>query len=263
MLRNILIFILMLSGMSEAYNQKNFSGEYKGVMNGDPVRMVLSQSGSALTGTMEDSQQKYQLEGLVSGSTMKGKATESSLGIVFDLDGNLEGDLLKLTLTLDFLGTKQEMKLDLTKSTKRTADSSSAGKSGPTANNRVKLPAGAHLDPDLVGMWTRSENYNSGYGDNFMGASIQESIRFYPDGSLSDGGSRAGISGSYYSGSSESSGTSEKIEGAGWYNIGNQLYIAVSQNGKTETAHLGKYYIENGAMLITAQNGNKTLLKKQ
>lgn len=34
-------------------------------------------------------------------------------------------------------------------------------------------------------------------------------------------------------------------------------------NGQTQTVDVGKYYIENGKMLITASNGKKVLLTKQ
>lgn len=263
MLRISIFMFLLFSCKTDVFNQNDFTGEFRGEANGDPVRLSLKQSGSSLSGTMEDSQQKYQIEGEVKGREFSGKATEQSLGIVFDLYGKLSGASLNLTMVLDLLGTKQEMKIDFTRSNAETSDKSLSQKSVPESGQKTSLPSGASQDPALVGTWTRSENYNSGYGDNFMGASFEESITFLADGGLSDAGSRAGMSGSHYSGSSESSGSPAKIEGARWYNIGNQLYIAATQNGKTETAHLGKYYIENGAMLITAPNGSKSLLTKR
>ena len=132
----------------------------------------------------------------------------------------------------------------------------------PQYSSKQPLPSGATHDPMVVGKWVQESNYSSGYGDNaFAGMSIQ-SIIFYADGTIADGGSRAMISGSNYGGDSGNS-QQQAIKGVSWYTKTQQLYLVATENGKTETVLLGKYYIEKGAMLLTGQNGKKILLQKR
>ena len=124
-----------------------------------------------------------------------------------------------------------------------------------------KFPKEANHDAILIGAWTKNENYNSGSGDQYMGASYSETLVLFANGTVGDGGSQATMSGNNYLGQSESG--LKELPGVFWYNINNQLYISAIQNGKTETRHLGKYYIENDHMLITDNDGNKTLLSRK
>ncbi|MEZ4987844.1 MAG: hypothetical protein R2795_22920 [Saprospiraceae bacterium] len=130
----------------------------------------------------------------------------------------------------------------------------------PTVVNRIPFPANASFPASLSGRWTKNETYNSGYGDNFMGANFSQSLVFLPDGTLSEGGSNASMSGGYY-GQSQGNGTGP-IDGIGWYAVGNQLYLLIQDSGQWQTAHLGKWYVENNHLLITGTNGEKLLLSR-
>jgi hypothetical protein len=254
-----LTFILF-SVLSAAYlqAQNSFIGSYEGIYNNDKIYLTLnSTSGNILTGNMNDSQQKYVVKATANGNSIKGTAVESSLGLTFNLVGTLNGSQLPLKMTLNAGGQTVTLDVNFVKK----GVSSNVSSATPPQYTKAKLPSGATNDPNLVGKWTKNEYYNSGYGDNAFGGSFSQSMVFMVDGSLSDGGSRASVSGSTYSGSSQ--GGAQALPNVIWYNINNQLYLQATENGQIQTVHLGKYYIENGKLLITGKNGQKLFLTKQ
>jgi hypothetical protein len=239
------------------FSQTNFAGTYSGTLNGDQLELTLQKgSGNALSGKMKDSQQQYEVTATINGNKLSGKAVETTWGIEFAMNGTLTGNKLNMELTLNVLGTKQVMNVEFLRKVAAATPSSVSNDKKPG------LPPNARNDSRLVGTWAKEELYNSGYGDNYMGSSFTQSMIFYQDGSVADGGSQSTISGSNYSGNSQGAG-SGKLPGVVWYNIDNQLYLRATQNGQTETVHLGKFYIENGKMLITGPDGKKTLLSRK
>lgn len=119
----------------------------------------------------------------------------------------------------------------------------------------------AFFDQNLVGKWVNEQIYNSGSGDSFFGGTTTQSLIFYADGSLSDGGSSTTVSGSNYYGSSSDKGASPAIPNVSWYAQNQHIFIKDAVSG--QTVDLGKYYIENGALLITGNNGKKLLFRKK
>ncbi len=255
----ILIFLISyIPALSTA--QTAFNGTYEGFYNNDNMVMTLSSEGNnTVVGDMKDSQQKYDIEATTNGNAIRGTAHEPTLGITFNFEGVLKGSELPLNFTLTANGQTANIAIKFTK--KQAQNRSSAATTTPPQYSKPQLPSGATNDPNLVGKWTKNESYNSGYGDNAMSGSFSQSMVFFADGSVSDGGSRAGISGSNYSGSSQ--GGSQALPNVLWYNIDNQLYIQATDKGKAQTVHLGRYYIENGKLLITGTNGQKLFLTKQ
>jgi hypothetical protein len=259
-MKNLLIFVLLASTIEISDAQNAFVGTFTGQSNGDNVKLVLRSAGSTtLSGEMTDSQQKYTVKATTKGSQLTGTAFEPTLNLTFVLDGQLSGNMLVMNMTIEVLGTQQKMVVNFTK--QGTSSTPSVSSTSTAAKSKLKLPSGATLSAQVVGFWVKEENYNSGYGDNFMGGSFQQGIYFNADGSVSDGGSRASMSGANYSGASSGAGGGET--GIFWYTIGNQFYLQATENGKTESVHLGKYFIENGRMLITGTNGVKMLLTKK
>jgi hypothetical protein len=88
--------------------------------------------------------------------------------------------------------------------------------------------------------------------------SSESTLILLADGRVADGGSRTVVGGSGWSGSSGGSATGV-VDGVYWFTENKKLYLQADQNGKTEVQSLGKYYIENNRLLITADNGNKVL----
>jgi hypothetical protein len=262
-----LLILLALGGIPDAsalMAQSRFEGSYTGTFNQDLVRLHLKAAGKGqFTGTMEDSQQRYQVSGKDLNGVFTGTAEEASLGIRFHLSGRLEGSILNLRLQLDMPGNDQAMEMIMQKEGKtETVVKSNTTTSSPSAGAAIAFPSGAEHDPQLTGSWTKEELYQSGYGGQYMGASHKESWILHADGRVSDGGSQSTMSGDHYFGQAGSEGFTSTLPGVYWYNLGNQLYLLQHENGKTESIHLGRYYIENGNLLITATNGTKTLLRK-
>ena len=255
----LFLSLLFSSVFNGLIGQNPFSGTYNGKYNGDNIVLMLQNSNNnALVGKMTDSQQNYEVVATGKDNQIQGKAVEKNLNLTFILNGQLVGNQLNMQMTLELNGQKQVLDVVFMKQDKVI---STIAPSTTTPSQKVKFPNGSSHDPNLVGMWTKSETYNSGSGDNFMGSNFEQSMVFFADGSLGEGSSRASISGSHYSGYTE--GGARALPSVYWYNIGNQLYIYTTENGQTASTHLGKYYIENGAMLITGVNGQKMLLQRK
>lgn len=248
-MRSILIF-LALCTLLPASGQWN--GTYNGIVNGDPVRMTLSQNGEEITGQLRDSYQTYDITGLVSGDLLEGAATETNTRLQFGLQARLESETLSGKLVLEAEGGRAEVPFILTRQ--------GTGPE-PITGASVPFPPGAQHPAELCGGWTQNESYNSGSGDAFMGANFSQSMAFLPGGGLADGGSRASMSGSDYYGQSSGSG-SGLLEGVGWYALGNQLYLLVFQQGSWQPVHLGRWYVEGNHLLITGANNQKLLLSR-
>ena len=251
---------LLLQGQTSV-NADPLSGQYHANLQGDELVMGLNlKSGTSYIGTMTDSHQKYSLNlELANGKNVTGTAKEYSMGLQFEVEGIIDGDRLPLTFRFTLGDKTDQMKIDFVREGSELPASTGTGH---VSQDAPDLPKDATHPRDLIGTWTKEELYNSGYGDNYMGAGFSESMTFLSDGQLSEGGSSATMSGSNYSGQSTGQG-SGIIPGVKWYTIGNQLYMQVTENGQTQEVHLGRYYVENGNMLITGTNGEKILLKRQ
>lgn len=138
---------------------------------------------------------------------------------------------------------------------------------GSYQKNGLKKPIetakrdGLYRDPNLVGHWTHHENYSSSGG--FYGGS-SSSILLFADGRIGDGGSKSYASGPNSSGSSSGGGnpTIDKVSasGARWFTKGNIFYWRVNVNGQTKDIANSKYFIKDGALLLTdIQTGKKML----
>lgn len=241
--------------MSQAQNP--FQGTFLGELNGDRIVMTLLAQGNSLTGKMQDSQQTYEVTATQTGNRMQGQAVEQSLNLTFVLDGTLSGAELNMKMTVTVFGISQDMQVVFLKQG-GTANTGQAPTGGGNTGNTMKLPPGKSVDPRIVGNWKREEMYNSGYGDNYMSANTVYRMAFNADGTMVDGGSQATISGGNYYGNSGGS-QSQVVPNVLFYTENSNIYLIVNENGTTQTVLLGRYYIENSSLLITAQNGTKQL----
>lgn len=251
-MKSILLFFFILAFSPLVFGQ-DFSGQYFGQYNGDNVHLTLESAGqNQWTGLMKDSGQEYNVTASNKGNNLKGIANCVALGVSFDLTGQLNGSVLDMKM--NFMGL--EMAVVFTKSG-GNAPSASATKSSAMPT----LPSGAQHDPKLIGTWMQQENYNSGAGmDGYF--SSNSYLAFNSDGTLTDLGSETMVGSNSGSGRS-SNGGSGVVPGVKWYTEKNGLFLVATDGVKTETARLGKYYIENGALLITADNGTKVLYYKK
>ena len=250
--------LLLFSMITSIGLNAQWSGTYYGVVNGDNIVVTLEQEGDILTGSMQDSYQTYFVQGTVDGQEFVGTATESSLFLEFDLYATKVGNRLECTLAYGEGEERLENAFSVEKEGARDNGSSAAE---TAVSSDIPFPSGATFPAALQGTWVQNETYNSGYGDNFMGANFSQSMTFYSDGTLSEGASSASMSGSDYYGQSGGEG-SGKLEGIGWYAKQKNLYVIVFAEGSWTSVLLGSWYTENNHLLITGENGNKLLLSR-
>ncbi len=261
-MKSTLFFLFTTALISVGTAQNPFIGTFTGVLNGDNITLLLqSSTQNILTGKMQDSQQTYEVNGTSNASKMVGTAVEKTMGLTFQLNGTITGNHLLMNLTIEVLGQKQEMQVDFVK--QGAVNSASKVDKQTPQYNTPKMPFGGKIDPNVVGKWVNEQHYNSGSGGNFMGSTTTRSLIFFADGSMSDGGSSATVSGSHYYGNSTDNGQPKPLPNMRWFVQNQHIFIVGMENGQTQTADLGKYYIENGAMLITGNNGQKLLLQKR
>ncbi len=236
-----------------------WSGTYYGTVNGDAVVMNLLQDDTTVSGDMKDSQQTYVISGTVTGNSFSGTAVESTNTLNFGLTAERMDAVLNCKLIVEMNGERAEVPFTVEKAMAK--ESETASTQTEKIPEKILFPAGVTFPVALQGKWTKSETYNSGSGDNYMGSTFSQSMTFYADGSISDNGSSATMSGSDYSGQSADNGTG-KIPGVGWYTKGKNLYIIAYAEGKWQSVLLGTWYAENNALLITGSNGNKELFTR-
>jgi hypothetical protein len=235
------------------------AGNYSSTFNGANVTLrIKHKQGASYTGVMNDSYQTIKMTLQRSGTEVKGEATEPTLGITFQIQGEVLGDELALNFKVDFMGENNTMDILFTRDIETTEPEGSNDFPEPTS---LVFPVGAEHPVDITGTWSKDEMYQSGSGSNYMGAGFTESMTFLPDGHIAEGGSAASISGSNYSGQSTGAG-SGVIQGLAWYTMGNRIFLQVTDAGKTQNMPLGTFYIEGNNMLITGTSGEKLLLTK-
>ena len=235
------------------------AGSYTADLNGELVSLKLVKgSDGTYSGAMNDSYQSYAVALQLTGSEVKGQATESTLGLTFEVTGTLKGNALPLHFAFEFEGTKNTMDVHFTKTGKlQTAPAPELY----DQDTKLVFPSGATHPTSIAGTWMKEELYQSGYGENFMGAGFSQKMTFFPDGHIAEGASSSYMSGSYYSGQSYGDGDGV-IPGLGWYTIGKTFYIQLTENGKTQNIPLGTFYVEGNNMMITASSGDKLLLTR-
>jgi hypothetical protein len=235
------LLIIQLSCTMEA---QDFSGTYQGSLNGDAVTLNLQGKKNQYAGELNDGSNRYAVEATVQNKILTGTCKEVNLGFSFTMSGAFQGNTLPLKVTM--MGITQEIVLQKT-GTKASTDSREA-EGNPSSRKEH--------DPQLVGTWTRQEQYNSGYGGGYM--SNESSMIFRADGTMADAGSRTMVGGSGFSGHSGSGGGGA-IPGLTWHTEGKNLYLTITENGKTQTQLLGRYGFHENAMMITGQDGTKLL----
>ena len=256
-MKNILIIFLLFHTIV-LFSQNSFIGNYQGYLNGDNVSLQLeSTKGNALKGIMKDSENTYTVTGTWDKNNFQGRAVEQLLGIEFEMLATLSGSILHTDLTFDLFGLKQKMEIQFQKANTNATVA--------VAASDIKNPVSTKSrDPEVIGVWTHETNYSSGYSfnDTYGSMSSRETMVFLSDGRMADGGSSTVIGGSNYSGKSSDQG-GNIMAGVFWYTEKNKIYLHITDGGQTQTVELGKYYVENGRMLITGTNGEKLLLTKQ
>lgn len=250
-------FVLILTILSFILTAQNaFIGTFQGVANGDNVILTLQSAGNnTLVGKLKDSQQTYTIDAKTANNSLTGTAKEATLNLTFTLAGVLNGALLTIDFTLQ---GQLAMSVVFTKEGTTSATTSSPNASSNKVSNN---PFKGKIDRRIVGTWKHEENYGSGSGSNYGGGTTVSYLSFNEDGTMTDEGSRSIVSGSNYSGDTGQS-AAKAVEGVFWYSENSNIYLYITEGGKNQSVLLGKYYIENNAMLVTGSNGKKMLYQR-
>lgn len=245
-----LFFLLFQRGLNA-----QLEGNYTGTINGSTVQLQLQSAGiNQLVGRLSDEYQTFKISATTNNQCFEGNAVETNLNLDLAIKGCQNQQTLKIQLDFSALGVNEIQEIILTK-VPFSNQNTSRNNTNTTADLKV------NRDYALVGLWKQEQIYNSGYGGDYFGGSLTQKVIFFADGSIADAGSQAHISGHDFSGLSQDQ-SIDKIEGVQWSTQNNQLLLTVSKEGQSQTVTMGKYYIENGKMLITNKNGEKTLLIK-
>ena len=254
-MKTTLVILLMVVALTSCNSnaQESLEGIYYGQADGSNLKLELKLEGTGnYSGKLTDEYQTYVINAQATADCLEGSAFEEQLQINLKLSGCREADALAMKLDFSDLGIELVKDVRFSKQRQQSVRNSQESNFIEPSTTR---------DPQVAGVWKQEQLYNSGYGDNFFGGSFTQKVVFYPDGGVADGGSQATVSGGDYSGNS-TSGNGAAVPGVSWSTKNKHLYITVSQNGQTQTIDAGKYYVDNDKMLITSENGSKTLLIK-
>lgn len=252
-----LLSILSVSSCTPA--GKTWEGSYKGSVKGESLTLLIEKENEAsLSGTLNDGYQIFLFKAEARETSFEGTVSNADQSILLPVKGTLNGTTIDWEM--DVQGEKISVMLE-----KNTGDvageSKTESETEEKSETQEREPAssGKERDPRLVGTWEYQENRS----DPFGGSTFNQRMVFFADGGFGDGGSDASVSGGGGSGLSTDN-TVTRIPNVSWYSEGKNIYFTgTDENGRTQTEKLGRYHIENGAMLITSDNGKKVLFYKK
>ncbi|MBK9495865.1 MAG: hypothetical protein IT475_14930 [Aquimonas sp.] len=230
------------------------AGRYQGMLSGEPVALQLREEGHRVIGVLSDSTYSYEVEASVAGQHLTGRAVQAELGLMVTLDGPIRADGLDLNVSLTLLGETASERVWFARSGSQSAAPREQTQQAPRA------ASSGQRDPAMVGHWVHEELYNSGSGADFMGSSSTQSMVLLADGRIANGGSAVHMGGSNYSGYSSDAG-GEIVAGASWSTRDQHLWVSEDASG--QQVDLGRYYVENGRLLLTGNNGKKLLFTRR
>ncbi|TAE47090.1 MAG: hypothetical protein EAZ89_18760 [Bacteroidetes bacterium] len=240
---------------------KTWEGSYKGDVKGESLTLMIEKENEAsLSGTLNDGYQIFLFKAEAQGTAFTGTLSNAEQSIVLPVKGSLKGTALDLEMEIQ--GEKISAVLEKNMgdvAQKNEATSEDTDKEASGKEERETRSSGKERDPRLVGTWEYQENRS----DPFGGSTFNQRMVFFADGGFGDGGSDASVSGGGGSGLSTDN-TVTRIPNVSWHSEGKNIYFTgTDENGRTQTEKLGRYHIENGAMLITSDNGKKVLFYKK
>lgn len=231
-----------------------FAGNYLGNLNGVQANMNLQQQGNQLSGTINAGGYMYQLQGTVQGNNSQGQILDPQTQGQMSYQAMLNGNTINMTLTTQnpYSGQPQQLSLQFQKGNSTQQNPNNAyNQSQSTAGNQGNNYA--ERDQRLVGIWSRSESYNSGD----FGFATQESMQVLADGTYLVGDSRVIGGGPGITGDT---GNSNGVSARGqWKTQGNIIYISEGAGWQP----FARYYVEGYKMMLTFGDGTKQVWSRQ
>ncbi len=257
------IIILLLFYHINIYSiLAQFNWLYYGKVKGDEVTLAGNYQGGKISGTMEDSQQKYELTASILNDNFNGRAVNDALGITFLLKGQFDGNNLYLDGYLEYLGSEQKVFSATFEKSPLVIPPAPATEIYALSGTQ-SIPnevSSKSIDPLIIGLWREESHYNSGYGDQAFSGSTYSYMRFNSDHTISENGSQASMSGSNYSGTAGGQSAGQVIPNLWYYTSNGKVITYIVDKGQKLTIELGSYYIEGDKMLFTQVNTDKKIL---
>lgn len=232
---------------------QSFNGTYTGTCQQQAVQLTLQQQGNNLAGTLQMSGDTYQLTGNTQSNTANGKAIGTQQD-EWTFEAQTNSNNLNITFTTLWGLVTLPMQLQRTgggNTTNASAQNNSSGFQQTTAS------APNNIDPNLVGVWTKSSNINSGGYGNFASFSTETSFVLRANGTFEYGASRS-VGGS----------DNWSYDGGGWsapeltgtyFTQNGKIFIATA-NGQSipkDKQLMGSYFVSNSGMSTTSTQGVK------
>ncbi|MEP7320301.1 MAG: hypothetical protein ABI761_00225 [Saprospiraceae bacterium] len=243
----ILIFFCLSSMLLSG--QSGYTGNFQGVLNGDPTLITLKVMDNKVTGLYKETQNTYDITGEIRNDLLYGKiilpANQLLLGTfeagLIPTGIHMDITLLEVTqVAVDFIRMASNINTNSNSSSNTNSNSNSNGVSS-NADNYSR-------DPKVVGNWIKEEIINSGAGTNAAGFALVYYLKFNPDGSFSqEKGSSAG-------GSNWSAGSQRETDVSGqWYT--KEQIMFVRPQGQKEFVRLNQYLFHEGHLVFKTPEG--------
>ncbi len=237
-------YLLLLSSMSYA---ASYLGSFESYANGTltslPVQAELQRKQNRFSGTLLIDNYRYQLNSTMQNEVFKGQLTDQSGGQVPVQLHAQKDNTLRLSIYLN--GELSNPQTIVLKADSESAQKPSAASPHPNQS----------LDHRLIGRWVYSDSYTS--GEYAFGA--QDWVE------LSASGEVFSASQSFGGGPDSNVISGAQRSPAGHWRVqqnGNGDRV-LSLNDSGQWYLYGRYYIENGRMLITRTNGEKEFWRQQ
>lgn len=242
-------FVVMIYclNISITAGQINYTGQFEGVVNGDPTTLILKQIGSDISGLYQETVNAYDIKGIVIADKFNGEllisgtTTPLATFIAFLTKAGLHMDLELLGITpfsIDFI---------------RTTNGSSPNTSKSSQGNKVVNPIPGtqdkfKRDPAVVGQWIKEEIINSGVGAEGASLVTVFHLNIKADGTFVQEKSSAG------GGSTWSSKSRRELDASGaWYTQDQVFYV--KPQGYTDFVKLNRYLFHEGALVFKTDQG--------
>lgn len=244
------LWVLMLIWTPVLFAQ---TASWEGQLNGAPIVSELALQGDDMTGHITVQGYRYRVQATNSDSGAQGVLIDQS-GVTIPLVIQMQGSALAVQAYNEGIDVEPlEFLLHRVGSSHQGGSQSSSQARAKPAPNAV-APAG-QLDPALVGLWVYSESYTS----NDFGGSYQEKAYFYPDGRLGIGSAvGAGNGGAHVYGNDSGPNAFYRWQIKVQPNGNRHLYIEEAGSWQL----YGRYYIEDGRMLVTKADGSREFWRR-
>lgn len=218
-----------------AWAEADWSGNYRGVWEGQQAISSLRQQGNNLEGRLEIAGYPYGVKANIQGNTASGQLLDAATGGAMPLSINLEGG--RLSYRIQSQMGSLEIVLQAVEEGANPPPTTTSGQSS------------VERDPYLVGRWMHTESMSSG---SFSGA-VQTTMVILANGTYQYGEGQFAGGGAAGSGVSRGDGYS-----TGEWKTQNSI-VYVREQGAPQWQPHARYYVEGGRLMFTFADGSRQI----